>query len=124
MRLKSVLIGKKTIQLPGECWKIININDLTIVLILFRNSDEEKRTDEELNRNIIAYGSDGEIVWRIEEVPMTARWKQYTNIWISEQGGLMAGCRAGGDMVVDIKTGKVTFWRDPSWPPDYKPRPW
>ncbi len=123
MRQKYVLIGQKEILLPGECWKSLDSGDLKIVLIHY-NDNDKTITDDEMNRNVIAYGPDGSIVWRIEEVPMTRRWRGYSNIWIDEQGELLAGCIAGGDMVVDTKTGKVTFWRDPSWPPDYKPRPW
>jgi hypothetical protein len=123
MRQKFVLIGQKVISLPGECWKSIDVDNLKIVLILYDDKDK-KFTDEEMNRNVIAYKPDGDIAWRIEEVPMTARWKGYSNIWINQLGQLMAGCSVGGDLIVDPKTGRITFWRDPSWPPDYKPRPW
>jgi hypothetical protein len=122
MKTKELIIGKKTVILPGSISKRLEIGNLKIVL--FETTDCDPHTPAVCNRNVIAFDSEGNLVWTIEEVEWVNEWKPYSNIWINDQGELMAYGGPGGDYKVNIESGKVEFWRDPKWPPGYKPRPW
>jgi hypothetical protein len=102
------------VKLPEAVVKTLEIEGVTVVL--FETEDPEER-------NIVAFFEDGTTAWRIGLIE-GSKSQYYTNIWIGLKGELIAGCWAGYDMVVDPKTGAVTPWRDPAWPPGYKPRPW
>ena len=65
--------------------------------------------DENMERNIFSYDSNGTLVWIIQEGPIKipGRRDYYQDIWV-ENGRLIAGNTIGYDYYVDLATGEVT----------------
>jgi hypothetical protein len=122
MNAKVLVIGNKTLTLPGSITKVVEIE--TLKVILFETADCEPHIPEVCNRNIVAFDSGGQLVWTIQEIDWNEKWKCYSNISVNANGELIAYGDPGYDYKVNCLTGQITLWRDPKWPPGYKPRPW
>lgn len=101
----------------------IEFNDLNIMHNIPISIHEDLKDQ---CRNILAFKkSDGSFYWKINLFNNLS--KSYTSMGFVNQNGKdifrVYNCD-GYFYVVDIETGNVSDWTDPSWPPGYKPRPW
>jgi hypothetical protein len=122
MSTKTIVIGSNVVTLPGSLRKVVEIENLKIVL--FETVDCEPHTPEVCNRNIIAFDFDGSLVWKIQEIDWDETWRCFSNISVNTNRELIAYGDPGYDYIVNPLTGEIKHWRDPKWPPGYKPRPW
>lgn len=103
---KQLTIDGVLVPLPVPAYMILDIHDVTVVLLEW--GGDTPQTPEEENRNILAFDQRGRQIWRIEELPgVTLEHKAYTHISIDRNGNLLAGNSVGVDANVDLTTGKV-----------------
>jgi len=110
-------------KIPAKPDTILERGDKKIVLyIQFR----ENRGDCYVRWNIVAIDSTPKIIWRVNPSPDAVIEGDivFTSLYVGDDGKLMAYGGSGYDYVIDESNGQVSRWRDPSWPPGYKPRPW
>jgi len=118
MKGKSIQIADKEIVLPSSIEKVLEFLDLKIVL--YYEFDCYPKVLENYSRNIWAFDKHGNLKWKVT----SPNEGGYSNVWIDESGALLAYGGSGYTYEIDIKCGASKLWRDPSWPPGYKPRPW
>jgi len=109
--------------ISGKVKKTIQRGDISIVLFtVYLQGEGDCYTDW----NIVAIDKTPKIIWRVNPAPEVSIEGDlvFTNIYIGDDGKLMAYAWKGYDYVIDESNGQVSRWHDPSWPPGYKPRPW
>jgi hypothetical protein len=100
---KRLLIDGKETGLKSQIYQHLVIGDLVVVVVGYL--DGEKHTPF---ANVVLLNSAGRILWQIEEFKgVTDRSGYYTNVWLDDNGRLMAGNFLGFDCVIDIETGKI-----------------
>lgn len=118
MNKKSIFISGKEIILPGSIEKILDLENIKIVL--YSGFDSFPKIQENYAHNIWAFDIHGDIKWKVA----SPNEGGYSSIWIDDSGKLMAYGGSGYDYIINQEDGTVSLWVDPSWPPGYKPRPW
>ena len=103
----KLYINNNVINLPYPVHKVIEISNSIAVLL-------EIPMKKLLNRNVYLFSSEGEQIWQIEEpIVLDKEYSSpYTNIWLSEQGDLLAYSWSGFEYIVDLENGsakKSTF---------------
>ena len=110
-------------KIPGKTDKIVERDHLTVVLFTTYIPD---RGDCYTYWNIIALDKSPKIVWRVNPGKDTVIEGDivFTNVFVGDDGKLMAYAWKGFFYVIDECNGQISPWRDPEWPPGYQPRPW
>jgi len=63
---------------------------------------------EKFNRNVYALNYDGKLMWQIEEAPAGGDIaKPFMNLWLSNDGSLIAGNWIGVDYRVALENGRI-----------------
>jgi hypothetical protein len=97
----NIYIEREKVELPYPVDTVIVFDNLLVV----RLEPSAKRI---FNRNVLAIGSDGTVIWQIVESPHGATSdKPYVTIYVDSDGNLVAGNWNGVDYVVEIATGKI-----------------
>ncbi len=87
------------------------------IVVLF-NSDFYEMGDMMVGRNIVAYGEDGNELWRVEDHGLRRRSERkapdaFFDIRLDEEGRLWGGT-PGVELMIDLETGKILD-AEPRW---------
>lgn len=97
-----ITINGKAVNLPYPVAEAITIGEIVVVRI-------EPAVGELCNANIYGFTINGYFKWKVEESPHgTEPDKQFTSIYISPNGKLIAGNWNGIDYAVDVKSGAIS----------------
>jgi len=94
-------VGGNPIHLPFPVAQSIGLIDAVVVRL-------DVPAGQLFNCNVYLVGADGGIRWRVHESPHgTEDDKPFMNLWLTENGALVAGNWNGVDYDVDLRSGAI-----------------
>ena len=57
--------------------------------------------------NVLAFGHDGELIWRLSPPLDESAWDGFVNIWLERDSELWVGSWSGFSLQIDPRTGRV-----------------
>lgn len=98
----SLFLGQQLVELPLPVLEQVGFRDGVAVRL-------EVPVGQQFNRNILFIEDDGAVRWQIEESPHgTESDKPFMNLWLAEDGRLVAGNWNGIDYNIRLDSGKIT----------------
>ena len=97
-----LFLGQQSVELPLPVLEQVGIGDGAAVRV-------EVPVGQRFNRNVFFIENDGATRWQIEESPHgTESDKPFMNLWLAEDGKLVAGNWNGVDYDVRLDSGQIT----------------
>ena len=102
----QIRVGQKVIRFNTPVKDVLVVDEITLVLL--QRFGIAMEGQEQFNRNILAYDSNGKQLWIIQESPFRRQGsKPYTSIY-KEGGKIIAYNALGLEYILDLKSGTVS----------------
>ena len=112
---KTLLIGGKKVNFGQSVKEVLDLGDRLVVRLYV---DDFEVGDMMVGRNVVAYGEDGNELWRVEDHGLRRRSERkapdaFFDIRLDEEGRLWGGT-PGVELMIDLETGKILD-AEPRW---------
>jgi hypothetical protein len=81
---KTIIINKTPIEFPQSIARVLTLPDRVVILL---EMDEFEYGDKMVGRNLLAYGPDGEEIWRVADHGATMRARRQDKVTLPDARG-------------------------------------